>query len=323
MEPETNDRIAGLRAHLTPVEPEDTMAEAGRKVLLKDFVIMLSHESGSRTGEDIEHVHDMRVATRRMRSAFRLLEPYYKSKPVLPHLKQLKTLAGYLGAVRDLDVMIDNLEKYGETLDEAGQDSIGQINKALDKRRRKSRKKLVSYLDSSAYTRFVDQFAAFLTRPGKGSRSISNNGAVPHQVRHVLPALIHDHLATVRAYDTVLADAPAETLHALRIEFKRLRYAISYFIDVLGTSGGGFITDLKAIQDHLGELNDAYVAAEAMRALIDDGRLNKTQKALVNDYIEHLTARETELVDTFGPVWARFNTRTVQSKLSNALLTLR
>ena len=61
------------------VLPDDAMAEAARKVLLFHFERMLLHEPGSRLGETIEAVHDMRVATRRMRSAFRLFKPFFKN----------------------------------------------------------------------------------------------------------------------------------------------------------------------------------------------------------------------------------------------------
>src|SRR4051812_17496203 len=92
-----------LQAQLQPVEPLDTMAEAGRKILLSDLVKMLDHEAGSRSGEDLEDVHDMRVALRRMRSTLRLLADYYKPKTIDPYLVEMRKLAHALGTVRDLD----------------------------------------------------------------------------------------------------------------------------------------------------------------------------------------------------------------------------
>ncbi len=62
---ETQERINLLEAQMHPMSPEDPMPEAGRKALLAEFVKMLKHEDGSRNGEDIEDVHQMRVASRR------------------------------------------------------------------------------------------------------------------------------------------------------------------------------------------------------------------------------------------------------------------
>src|SRR5579862_2687576 len=63
---------------------EDTMADAGRKVLAHYFAKMLSKEDGARKGDDTEAVHDMRVATRRMRSALKLFGPYYPRRTLKP-----------------------------------------------------------------------------------------------------------------------------------------------------------------------------------------------------------------------------------------------
>src|SRR5262245_29152747 len=102
------ERIADLETHRAAVSPTDTMGEAGRKVLLTEFIHVLQHEAGSRSGEDIEDVHDMRVAIRRMRSAFQLFKPYYKAKDVRPYRRGLRRIGWALGDVRDLDVLIDN-----------------------------------------------------------------------------------------------------------------------------------------------------------------------------------------------------------------------
>jgi CHAD domain-containing protein len=314
-----------LRQNIQPVEPEDTMAEAGRKILLNDFVKMLENESGSRIGDDIEHVHDMRVATRRMRSAFRLLDDYYKSGPTRPYISHLSTLGKRLGVVRDLDVMIANLLKYQASLEnDAEKEALQHVVDLLGKRRVKARTKLIKHLNSKDFAGFINAYTSFLLKPGKGARAITgDDGVVPFQVRHLLPEIVHEHLAQVRAYDTVLEGADFPTLHALRIEFKRLRYLVDFFKVVLGTSITAFITELKAMQDHLGELNDAAVAQGELAALIDDGKLKKAEKAILRGYMDSLKTEQERLTEGVGEVWSRFNSRTVQRKLSDALLTLR
>ena len=69
------------------IQPIDSMVEAGRKVFRYQFAAMLSNEDGTRTGEDIEHLHDMRVATRRMRAAFDVFGDYYERKTLKTYLK--------------------------------------------------------------------------------------------------------------------------------------------------------------------------------------------------------------------------------------------
>jgi CHAD domain-containing protein len=316
------ERIASLEAEIRPLEPQDTMPEAGRKAMLREFAHLLKHEAGCRTGENIEAVHDMRVATRRLRSAFRLLRRYYRAKATAPYRRRLRKLAQALGAVRDLDVLIANLEEFRDALDGEDQAGIQPIIERLENKRASAREELNELFDGKSYRRFVRDFSAFLTTPGEGAKTMDTGDIVPIQVRHVLPSMVHDCMGAVLAYDAVLGDADAGMLHALRIEFKRLRYLISLFEDVLGTQTKGFIAELKRIQDHLGRLHDIMVAQEYLDA-VSGGEQNGHVPAGLALYGERLSAEAADLLASFPAVWARFNSRKVQSKLSSGLLALR
>jgi len=315
------EQIAFLQPLVEPVQPEDTMAEAGRKILLRELVRMLQHEQGSRSGDDIEDVHDMRVAIRRTRSAMRLLKPYLKGKAIRPYNRGLRHLGWVLGEVRDLDVMIENLKTYQTALDAEAAAAFQLVIDELDQRRALARDALNEYLDAKAYRRFIRDYSDFLTQPMREGRHAANGAVAPYQVRHVLPAMIYDRLAAVRAYDTVLPEANAGTLHALRIEFKRLRYTLSLFSDVLGSSAEEFVDTIKAIQDHLGHLNDSSVARARLEGLADDPEASYAD--VLAGYLAHLEAHEAELKAGFAEVWQRFNSRKVQQKLATAVLALR
>ena len=312
------ERIVQLQAKVEAVAPTDTMAEAGRKVLLAELIKMLQHEAGSRTGEDVEDVHDMRVAIRRMRSAFRLLAPYYKAKDVRPYSKALQGLGWTLGDVRDLDVLIDNLRAFQLTLNADDQADLQTTIDALDERRAAAREALLQALDSKTYRHFLKDFGEFVTTPIAKKES---NVVVPSQVRHLLPILIYDRMAAVRAYEDVLENADSEKLHALRIEFKRLRYTLSLFESVLGTTLGEFVDELKTAQDTLGHLNDGTTARASLDELLkgsDDHRSDA-----LNAYFNHLEADHDKLLADFKTHWERFNSRKAQEKLSKAVLALR
>jgi CHAD domain-containing protein len=317
------DLIDSLAAQRQPVTADDGMAEAGRKVLLDETVRMLKHEGGSRTGADIEDVHDMRVATRRMRSAFRLLEPYFKPKAIAPLDRGLRKLARLLGTVRDLDVQIDDLEKAAAAMPDHAE-GLNRVIAVLDARRVDARAELVRYLDRGNYRRFIEDYAAFLLAPGKGARELDQESVQPSQVRHILPEMIYRHLGSVRAYEDVIAEADMTTLHALRIEFKRLRYVISLFGAVLGSSTDEFVAELKVIQDHLGRLNDMAVASERLHDLRDsfNDEADADARAALDAYIAAIAAEHDSLREGFGPVWRKFNTKKVQRALAMAVAGL-
>jgi CHAD domain-containing protein len=282
---------------------------------------MLKHENGSRTGEDIEDVHDMRVAIRRMRSAIRLLKPYLRAKAIADYNRDLRRLGWTLGDVRDLDVMIVQMQAYQAGLDESGQAGIQAVIALLEERRQAARAALNAYFDTKHYRRFVRGYSGFLTQPMPEVKHTQNGSVVPYQVRHVLPMLIYDRLAAVRAYETVVEEADTPTLHALRIEFKRLRYTLSLFGDVLSPAAREFVGEIKTLQDHLGHLNDASVARTRLDGLADD--LDESGEAAVAAYLGHLEAQEAAVKVHFLEAWARFNTRKVQQKLATAVLSLR
>ena len=84
----------------------DLWADAGRKILRFHLARMLAHVSTAIAGEDPEAVHDMRVAARRVRAAWRVFGDAYDREVVRDRVRELRTLGDRLGAVRDLDVQL-------------------------------------------------------------------------------------------------------------------------------------------------------------------------------------------------------------------------
>lgn len=312
------ERIEKLKTAIEPVLPEDHMAEAGRKILRTEFVKMLENDPGSRTGEDIEHVHDMRVAIRKMRSLFRLLEPYYKRRAVSAYKTELRHVAWTLGAVRDLDVLIEDLQTYRANLKGAKKTELQTTIDELDRHRHVARAELVEVLDSRLYRRLIKDFSKFLLTTGDGAKPQPKDDVMPVQVRHLLPIMLYHRLAAVRAFDAVLAEADAVTLHSLRIEFKQLRYTLTLFQEVLGPQAAEYVDAIKKLQDCLGHLNDAVIA----RAYLND-LLGETLSPVVNEYIASLEIKEAALKEQLAELWTQFNSRKTQQKLSSAVLALR
>jgi CHAD domain-containing protein len=328
---------AELETQLQNIVPDDSMQEAGRKILLADLIKMLKHEAGARSGADIEDVHDMRVATRRMRSALQLFASHYKSKPVAKFNRRLRKVARVLGAVRDLDVLIQGLEEYRQSLtlprrashkrlseeEKTGRatarvkitqqrDALGEVLAVLLVRRDEARTRLIEILDSRAYRRFIEKFGTFLTT---NTHSVNNH--TPYPVSLLLPSVIYQQVMAVRIHDHEVESHTTETLHALRVECKRLRYTVSFFSPILGKELDEFIDELKYIQDHLGRLNDVVVVQRVLANALDD--LGEIQAAALHPYLDKLSAEQVQLQDSFVRVWQRFNSKAVQQKLALAV----
>ena len=93
----------------TVVSEDSTIGELAYAVLRRQLAVLRDKEPGTRLGEDIEELHDMRVATRRLRAALAL---FSNVLPVRAQTfrEELGWLAAVLGAVRDLDVQIEGLD---------------------------------------------------------------------------------------------------------------------------------------------------------------------------------------------------------------------
>jgi CHAD domain-containing protein len=321
-------RLPLVLADTVGLAPDDPMVEAGRKVLYFHFERMLLNEPGSRLGEDIEAIHDMRVATRRMRSALRLFGPFFVPRKIKRFRKRLRSVASTLGEVRDLDVAIEKATRFATEQPDL---DLSGLMAMWHKRHDKARRALIADLDSKSFARFVDRFHTFLTTPGKGAPPEPAPGeAVAYQLRHVAPRLVYEHFEKVRAYETVLNGAPVAVLHALRIDFKRLRYTLEFFAEVLGPEVREVIKDVKTIQDHLGDLNDSDVVLPVLLDFITrhNQKYSGVPQAFRPDiagvvaYSRAVAAERQRLLDTFAEVWAHFNRDDTRRNLALAVAVL-
>ena len=251
---------------LGPVEIDDstTIGELAFAVLRTQFREMLSHEPEARLGEDPEGVHAMRVAIRRMRAAMSVF------REVLPVRAQrlrdeFKWLAGVLGDVRDLDVQLEQAAEWGSGLPGEDRAALGPLVATLKERRAAARSAMLHHLDSRRSERMMAGMSEMLVRgPLRRSRASRTPALVAG------PELVRRRFRKVRkAGDDLDEDSPAEDLHALRIRVKRLRYAVEFLGPLHPKRSKRFVRRLVAIQDNLGELQDARVATDHIRELVE------------------------------------------------------
>ncbi|OQY19122.1 MAG: hypothetical protein B6I34_09910, partial [Anaerolineaceae bacterium 4572_32.1] len=304
------------------LQADDSMAEAARKTFSFHFQRMLYHEPGTRLGQDIEELHDMRVATRRMRAALRVFENYLDMKQMSPFIKGLRHTGRILGAVRDLDVFWEKTQSYLNTLPPERQSELEPLRAAWEAERKRTREQMLTYLDSDRYIHFRERFGKFLQKSNAGALPIlSKKGEpLPNRLRHVAPLAVHQRLVALQAYDEWVTgpDVPLERLHRLRIAAKRLRYTLEYFQEVLASEAKQVIKEIKSLQDHLGDLQDAVVASNILRDFLIWGTWGSIHKKksfppstpiIAPGVAAYLSARQSELehlIETFPQIWAQF-----------------
>jgi CHAD domain-containing protein len=302
------------------LKADDTMAEAANKTLLFHLQRMMLHEPGTREGKDEEELHDMRVATRRMRAALRVFEDHIDMRAYKPFLKVLRQTGRELGTVRDLDVFRIKTQSYLDSLPEAERSGLDPLLEAWERERERARGELIDFLDSSRYQTFKEKFEHFLRTPGAGAGPITraDGEPVPTRVGDILPGVLFERLAEVKAFDEPISssEAPLLRFHQLRITSKGLRYALEFFQEVLGSDSKLLIDRVKLVQDHLGDLQDAVVTCDVLLGFLGSGtwgpprqdRKDPRQLLPVNapGVAAYLAVKQNEihkLMNTFGPVW--------------------
>jgi CHAD domain-containing protein len=243
----------------TDVRSHEPITRAGRKIIGAQFAKVQSLEDAVRAGDNIEAVHDMRVATRRIRSAFRLLRTYYPNKTVRRLSAPLRELADDLGQVRDLDVLIENLRTYTATLTIEQQRTLDPLLADWQARRAQAHRELVDFLDGANYDQWVARTEDFI--------EVKESSDSP-RVADVVPALIWKHYGKLRDHERRVKQPTMPLLHALRIRDKRLRYALEFFAGPMGDQSALLLEPLIALQDYLGALHDADMATQLIAEFI-------------------------------------------------------
>ncbi len=244
----------------------ELIAEGVRRVLRRFFDRLLTREEAVRKGEDPEDIHQMRVATRRLRASLQVVETIYDPELVRRYRRGLRRVAQSLGAVRDGDVFLQHIAAYRAGLPEGAGTNLEPLIGALEAERAGARSRLLHDLDARRYTKFKQEFAAFLTSPGAGVAALPATGTPP-RVRDEAGSALWRRYEQWRAYEVALAAPSDEALHQARIAGKHLRYTLEFFAAALGPNVEQVLAPLITLQENLGSLQDGVVARAHVAAL--------------------------------------------------------
>jgi triphosphatase len=246
----------------TAVDRSLTAGEFAFRILRKQFGIFLAHEPGTRIGEDPEELHDMRVATRRMRAAMKIFEGALPAR-TRAFRDSLKWVAGALGEVRDIDVQIGHLEDWVSDATPENREPLMALRTVLEGQRAKARKTMLRVLDSRRYARLIASFTGFLQK-GPSRRA----AGARQPIMEAAPGLVRKPYRKVRKLgDPLTVESSGEEFHELRKKGKRLRYALEFLSGIYGEPLKEFVGPLKDLQDVLGDHQDAEVATSHLREL--------------------------------------------------------
>ena len=254
-----------------------------------------AHEAGARAGRDPEHLHEMRVAVRRLRAILRASRDLFDARWVERLRSELDWLGGRLGLVRDLDILDAYLRPRLAGLEGAERRAGQRVLRRLSADRTRAQADLNAALDNPRYPRILEQLETFLSRPPASASDVS------------LPDVAATEWKRLRKAVQKLPGRPsADDLHAVRIKVKRARYAAELARAAAGERGKRFINQAKKLQDILGDLQDAVVIEQYLHDAIDH---TEPAQALGKDLVKRQRKRRKKARAAFFEEWPKLKRR--------------
>lgn len=225
----------------------------GRRIVSQRLEAMLAEVDGVRKGEDVECVHRMRVASRRLRSALRIFGECFKGKQAKRWRKAVRKVTASLGEARDLDVQIEILKDMSK--DWQGEEAVGLalVIEMLRCRRSALQPDVAALMDGIAGDELFQEMRAELTTAEMTAGDLS--ALHPYAFAHASLAVdeLMEHSHSVPVYEDWQGH------HALRIAGKHLRYALEAFREAYPDALEDDLRVMKKLQDTVGELHDCDI----------------------------------------------------------------
>ncbi len=240
-----------------------------------------------KAGDDVEAVHDLRVAIRRLRTVLRAAGPMLAPAWTEPLREELDRLGPALGPLRDLDVLTAHLQRESEELDDADRSALAGAFRVLAEDHAAARVATIAELETERFAALVAQLATPPPIVGEGdvNSDVTLTGLAARAQKRLRKTM-----------DEVSPDSPDELLHRARIRAKRVRY----LAETLGEDR--IVKRAKDFQDVVGENQDAVVAEERLRALAE--RVPEAAVPL-GRLIEREHARRARVRDELPKAWKK------------------
>ncbi len=223
---------------------------------------MQQNEAGISEDLDSEFLHDFRVAVRRTRSGLgqvgNVLPPGITDRTK----KDFAWLGKVTGPTRDLDVYLLSEQNYRNRLPESLQAGLDTFFADIRARREVEHRQLVLHLQSDRYNRIIHRWRQYLESDDMGEATKNSGRPVVELAREII----------FRKYSKIIKDgraitpaSPAENLHQLRIQCKKLRYILEFFSSLFPRKDmNRVIKQLKRLQNNLGDFNDLSVQQDML-----------------------------------------------------------
>jgi CHAD domain-containing protein len=278
------------------LSPGETVADAARTAIVFGAEALSLHQAAAQSDE-AEPLHQLRVATRRLRASIELFSTVIYAAQLKIFRRDLPWLGSQAGAVRECDVTSELIATRADRIDLDLKPAVLPIIAALDRRRKSESAKLCELLESKRYRSML----AKLSRPAiKKAGADRRLGIVAAQL--IRPAT----RGASRFGEKIADDAPALVFHKLRVRIKRLRYELEMVSQLGAKRHKKTLRRLEALQELLGLYNDVTVASSWLVSYAEASAAPPRTILAAGALIQSLASREKKLRRQAMKAWRRF-----------------
>ena len=308
---------------------EERTCVFGAAVMFKRLNDLKSEIDGVVSADDLEFVHRMRVASRRLRNTFAHFHPCFSQKKMNAWQKHIRQVTKSLGAARDLDVQIEALKNAQHNLEHLQyRPGIHRLQVRLQQRRDKIQPQVIRAMNGLTNSGVLGDMEAELS-----PLAAREDGSQPYtlQLYQVARQAINLQLESLYTHEALIFEPDQiEALHAMRIDAKRLRYTLEIFAPLYPGRSEQFIRLMKNIQEILGNIHDCDVWITSLPEFITAER-TKTRKYYgtegpfnlllpgINGFLNTQKALRSELYTRFIDLWQTWKTQGVWEELSRTI----
>lgn len=238
----------------------------GAAIIEKHRQAVAAEIDGVIQSDDIEYIHRMRVATRRLRSAIPLFQSCFPKNQAVDWLKQSRAVTRALGEARDLDVQIEKLDQTISAVKTAQlRPGMRRLRLRLTQKRRSIHNHVIEAMrqleESRLLPRIEAALAPHLTAPAGQPPSLPLYGLAAQAITQRLDIFL--------ACEASIFDPKnVQELHQMRIEAKRLRYTLEVFAALYPGECKPELKAIKSVQELLGDIHDCDVWTEFLPEFI-------------------------------------------------------
>ena len=232
---------------------------------------MMREIPGVMAAKDPECLHRMRVASRRLRMALRLLAAQSGMTDARAFFKVVRKITRALGEARDVDVQILWLEQFAQVCQAKELPGVKRIILRLSQQRDRLQPQIVKIVsgiaDDAVFRKAVDEL-----RVAKLEAEMNRSETTVHDLAHATRVITLQLDSVIQHAAALYSSDAVEAQHRMRIEVKHLRYAMEIFRGLYEENLDIYIALAKKLQSVLGDLHDADVWVERIPLLTCEER---------------------------------------------------